>query len=597
MDITVTGNFQCQHSLKAKYSPPHILENSNPNSPLVLGLEKDQAMATSRTGAEELQESCAVVKLTTKVQILLDRHPGRSRRKWQFRGIGSSSILLILTWEFIICCSLAFPLYRILYFHFSSGSQDQQNSVSLWFTKGKYLIGIAVVSTILLPLIILLAQVVIGGYKLISCCLKILWILSVIASIISIFEESMPVSKTTLLAIQLLIILIPSCWFLGAFIASAVPLGIDQITGGSAANISAFIQWLNWAACTGLATSSIIGSVLYNCTNFKASEVSTIMSLVPVLLLSVGLILDFCFHHKLIKEPVTVNPVSLIFKVLKYAAKHKYPVQRSAFTYCENEQPTRLDYGKSRYGGPFTTEQVEDVKTFWRILVVILALSSFFLALVQHIESASVMEGILSNSSCIQAISYVPFTPTFTIMYSVPLYELLIYPCLRNRGPSILQSAGIGAAALIVTSVYGIIAETTREAISKSKNECMFTQVDLSESKLGYFVIPFNILLGVTGAILYKSSILFICAQAPYNMIGLLIGLYFILDTLFFTLGAIFYEVWKSNLFDILDTSTCGIWFYLTTLVLAVVLSVLLGLVIRWYKAREREMKLQDFKH
>ena len=162
-------------------------------------------MATSRTGAEELQESCAVVKSTTEVQSLLDRHTGiRSKRKWQFRGIGSSSILLILTWEFIICCSLAFPLYRIRYFHFSSRKQDLHNSFFIWFTKAKYLIGIAVVSTILLPLIILLAQVVIGGYKLISCCLKILWIISVIASIISIFEESIPVSKTTLFAIQLL---------------------------------------------------------------------------------------------------------------------------------------------------------------------------------------------------------------------------------------------------------------------------------------------------------------------------------------------------------------------------------------------------------
>ena len=174
-------------------------------------------------------------------------------------------------------------------------------------------------------------------------------------------------------------------------------------------------------------------------------------------------------------------------------------------------------------------------------------------------------------------------------MYSVPLYELLIYPCLRNRGPSILQSAGIGAAALIVSSLYGIITETTRESLTRSTNECMFTQVNQSESTLGYFVIPYNILVGVTGTILYKSSILFICAQAPYNMIGLLIGLYFILDTLFFTLGAILYEVWKSNWLYILNTSTCGIWFYLTTLVLAVVLSALLGLVIRCYKARERD--------
>ena len=551
-------------------------------------------MATYRNGAEEsitLQESCSVVnnKSAREVQSLLDRHSGRSRRKWPFRSIGSSSILLILTWNFIICCSLAFPLYRIHYFHFNSRKNDPDSFVSLWLTEGKYLIGIAVVSTILLPVISLLAQVLIGGYKFIRYSLRILWILSVIASIISIFEESIPMSKTTLLTIQLLVILIPSCWIFGAFLASAVPLGLDQITGGSAANISAFIQWLGWGACCALATSSIIVSVLYNCTHFQPSTVSMIMSLLPVLLLSVGLILDFHFHYKLVKEPVTVNPVSLIFKVLKYAAKHKYPVQRSAFTYCENEQPTRLDYGKSKYGGPFSTEQVEDVKTFGRVLVTILALSILFLPLVQQIESVSIIERRVSKSSCIQVISYVSFTPTFIVMFSIPLYELLIYPFLRNRGPSILQSAGIGAAALTASSVYGIMAETTREALTNSKNECMFTEMDQSESTLKFVPIPFIFLLGATAAILYKSSIEFICAQAPYNMISLLIGLYFNLVTLFFTLGATFYEVWKNNWFDILDTSTCGIWFYLTTLVLAVVSSVLLGLVVRWYKARERD--------
>ena len=486
-------------------------------------------MATYRNDTEEsitLQESCSIVNNISarEVQSLLDRHSGRSRRKWPFRSIGSSSILLILTWKFIICCSLAFPLYRIRYFHFSSRKNDPDSFVSLWLTEGKYLIGIAVVSTILLPVISLLAQVLIGGYKFICYSLRILWILSIIASIISIFEESIPMSKTTLLTIQLLVILIPSCWIFGAFLASAVPLGLDQITGGSAANISAFIQWLGWGAWCALATSSIIVFVLYNCTYFQPSTVSMIMSLLPVLLLSVGLILDFHFHHKLVKEPVTVNPVSLIFKVLKYAAKHKYPVQRSAFTYCENEQPTRLDYGKSKYGGSFTTEQVEDVKTFGRVLVTILALSILFLPLVQQIESASIIERRVSKSSCLQAISYVSLTPTFTVMFSIPLYELLIYPFLRHRGPSILQSAGIGAAALIVSSVYGIIAETTRETLTNSKNECMFTEMDQSESTLRFVAIPFIFLLGATAAILYKSSIEFICAQAPYNMISLLIG-------------------------------------------------------------------------
>ena len=110
--------------------------------------------------------------------------------------------------------------------------------------------------------------------------------------------------------------------------------------------------------------AEMLQEILQQGSHLQAGEVSLIIILLPVVLLSVALVLDFNFHHKLVKEPVIVNPVSLILKVLKYAAKHKYPVQRSAFTYCENERPTRLDYGKSKYGGPFTTEQVEDVKTF-----------------------------------------------------------------------------------------------------------------------------------------------------------------------------------------------------------------------------------------
>ena len=57
----------------------------------------------------------------------------------------------------------------------------------------------------------------------------------------------------------------------------------------------------------------------------------------------------------------------------------------------------------------------------------------------------------------------------------------------------------------------------------------------------------------------------------------------------FVVLGTVLFLVWSNKWLAILGTSTCGIWFYLTTLVLAVVSSALLGLVIRWYKARERD--------
>ena len=59
-----------------------------------------------------------------------------------------------------------------------------------------------------------------------------------------------------------------------------------------------------------------------------------------------------------------VNPYKLVYRVLKFAWHHKIPVRRSAFTYYEDEWPSRLDLGKENYVGQFTLEQVEDVKLF-----------------------------------------------------------------------------------------------------------------------------------------------------------------------------------------------------------------------------------------
>ena len=60
--------------------------------------------------------------------------------------------------------------------------------------------------------------------------------------------------------------------------------------------------------------------------------------------------------------------------MIKFAKDYRYPIRHSAFTYCEDELPSRLDLRKEKYGGPFTTEQVEDVKVFLRILCLLITL-------------------------------------------------------------------------------------------------------------------------------------------------------------------------------------------------------------------------------
>ena len=77
-------------------------------------------------------------------------------------------------------------------------------------------------------------------------------------------------------------------------------------------------------------------------------------------------------------EPGHQNPYKTVYSILKFAKIHKHPLRRSAFTHCDNYIPSRLDFAKERFGGTFTTEQVENVKTFLRILLVLVALGPVF---------------------------------------------------------------------------------------------------------------------------------------------------------------------------------------------------------------------------
>ena len=516
--------------------------------------------------------------------------------KWPFRSIGSCRLAIILAWGFIIDCSLRLALQ---YPHLELENNKEENSYSPWFVYWKD-VAINMTIAISCPITGLIAEVIVGRYKLISLSLKVLWLLSIAGCVLSICEYCLLKAHDTIFTIQFFLLVVPGYVLKGAFLANAIPLGIDQITDGANTNICSFIVWFVWAAVgCSYSIAAALAPVFYKCVQILMADVSLIMSLLPVLLLSIGLIIDFFFGHKLVQERVSTNPVSLIFRVLRYAAKHRFPVQRSAFTYCENKLPTRLDNGKSKYGGPFTTEQVEDVKTFWRVLVVVLIISMYYFPLVPLLESSSNLEknfaSFHSQTRCIEATSSSTYRPYAFVVYSIPLYELLIYPCLQSSGLSILNSAGVGAAIAIASAVYGMMVETTRQVVSSTNSsvDCMFTPHEhTANNGVNHFLvgIPFNFLLGFTLIVFYTSNLKFICAQAPYNMRGLLIGLSYTLQSIFSVLGRLLYIAWSNTWLDILHTAyTCGTWFYLSILTVTVALSVLFSWLTRWYKKRERD--------
>ena len=73
-----------------------------------------------------------------------------------------------------------------------------------------------------------------------------------------------------------------------------------------------------------------------------------------------------------------MNSVKLISNIINYAIKNKHQKNRNALTYWEEDYLSQLDLGKDKYGGPFTEEQVENVKPLLRLTPLLICVVGLF---------------------------------------------------------------------------------------------------------------------------------------------------------------------------------------------------------------------------
>ena len=127
-----------------------------------------------------------------------------------------------------------------------------------------------------------------------------------------------------------------------------------------------------------LTYDNAILNILHNNSALEYIFFTAIVNVTPMILFTAIGVSSWTVHkykrHWFMIDQASRNPYKLVYKVVKFAAEHKTPIRRSAFTYCEDELPSRMDLGKDKYGGPFTTEQVEDVKAFLGIITLLLIL-------------------------------------------------------------------------------------------------------------------------------------------------------------------------------------------------------------------------------
>ena len=295
--------------------------------------------------------------------------------------------------------------------------------------------------------------------------------------------------------------------------------------------------------------------------------------------------------HWLLTEHLGGNPYLLTWRVVMFAAQHNKPIRRSAFTYCESDYPSRLDFGKQRYGGPFTTEQVEDVKTLLNILKVLLCLGPvFFLEQGTIRRRHSNFE--LFPSNIWKKLFFDRVLSTALAVIFIPL----LMKCFISRCiPSFFKRMGFSIACLLLTFVVYILYSTiSTEDFIHSGNHlvyCKNNDTEISEPFVSLSAASImsleNVIHFIYRLLLYISVWEFIYCQSPQHMKGLLFGLLYAIKA-FNQLFASF-TIWTFDKFLKEDIAICNRHFYLLNIGIAVLLLLVFTVVSSKYRYRKRD--------
>ena len=241
---------------------------------------------------------------------------------------------------------------------------------------------------------------------------------------------------------------------------------------------------------------------------------------------------------------------------LRYTWNHKVPQHRSAFTYWEEDIPRRIDLGKNKYGGPFTNEEVEDTKTFLRILPLLLCLFGYHLA-----GDGYSAPDQLQTTSCpsLSVLLLIVLNPlhisTLVVVVGIPLYRLIINKCSGYiKKVRMLTKMWIGLYLSLVQVVLYIIVVINHDSkywsehssiayyvlnndynhLHRYNPEHMCLRIRLEnittdnpvDNTYLWLIIP-QLLNGLSSLLVSMTVFEFICAQAPRTTQGLLIGLWY----------------------------------------------------------------------
>ena len=250
--------------------------------------------------------------------------------------------------------------------------------------------ALLVLFTVFYPLSGFIADVCCGRYKTILCSFFFMFMSFLLLCTAEVVLLASKLQLTTvnelfhntlgILGLILGVLLLP-CVLLGlaAYRANFIQFGLDQLIEAPNRYLGLFIHYTMLAFHMGSLLLALFLIVWCDKPRFVTQRVIYSLPLPGMILSFILFVITKWKHHWFYTDNGQENPYKNVIQILNFARKHKYPRHRSAFTYADDNIPSRLDFAKERYGGPFTTEQVENVKTFFRMLLILLSMGPVFM--------------------------------------------------------------------------------------------------------------------------------------------------------------------------------------------------------------------------
>lgn len=248
------------------------------------------------------------------------------------------------------------------------------------------------------PVAGIIADSYIGRYNVIHIGLWLLWIGFAISMLAFSVLHSIPrgvageVFKYVVAVVSVVLFSAGS----GSVEGTVILFGVDQLSpGASSDEISSYFHYYYIVRNIAGFIATCILFVVFDIANFiphsddsNDSKAYTwnmdidyiVQNFLALLAVTAALLVLFYFRNQFQRDKQHSNALYSVTRVLCFAArvKRQLPQRNRAFRYGGARTP-RIDLAKAENDGDFSGEEVEEVKTFYRMLLLILSLFGYFI--------------------------------------------------------------------------------------------------------------------------------------------------------------------------------------------------------------------------